>query len=196
MTRPFNVTYTCGFCRRQSTMETGFGRWMRNHPALDVTEGIVRTDTDHVILRYKTYPGGRDFQLLMLLEVKENGAYPAKNQKDIFSFVNQITIKKGRQINGASTCYTWKLWSHQNGRYVNVRYFGYHLLQFEKTSPLDSKWIKWNGKNIDEGTLVALLAMERVPSDPSRSMTELLRDRHRKCETPFLIDITKPGKAA
>lgn len=187
MTRAFNVTYRCQHCHSDTTAETGFGRWMRNHPALDISEGIVRTDTDHVILRYKTYPGGRDFQLLMLLEVKERGAYPRADQKDIFSFVNQISVKKGKQVNGASTWHTWKLWSWKNERYVTVRYFGYHLLQFEGTNPKDSDWIKWNGKKIDEGTLVALLSMERVPSDPSKSMTEFLRDRHRKPKTLSLF---------
>lgn len=151
---------------------------MRNNPRLNSADGFVRTDTDHTILRYKTY-GSRDFQLMMDLETKERGAEPDPSQKDILSFKHELAIRSGKNMHGAATIQTAKLKSRLlGGRRVNVRYLGYHLLQFENTNPKDSVWIKWNGKEISETVLTDLLRFDRDPWCPTRSMMELLRDRH------------------
>lgn len=180
MTRRFNVHYTCARCGHQTTAESGFGRWMRDQPALDSVHGIVRTDLDHVIVRYKTSLDQRDFQLLMVVEVKEFGAEPDPSQVDILSFFRQIGERAGYNMHGAKTTGTYRLYSRISGRFVNVRFFGVHLLQFEKTNPNDSEWIRWDHKDITEGVLVGLLAMERRPDNPDQMMIETLRDRHRK----------------
>ncbi len=187
MTRKFNVHYCCDRCGSRTTAETGFGRWMRNATALDSVEGIVRTDADHIVLRYKTYPesGGkpsRDFQLMMVVEVKEYGAEPDKSQTDILSFFRQMVEDRGQNMHGCKTHISRKLKSPMQGRLVTVRFCGVHLLQFEKTNPDDSRWIKWDRKPIDGGILTGILAMERNPEKPSQFMSELLRDRHRKDE--------------
>lgn len=195
MTREFNVKYTCSHCGRQTTAETGFGRWMRNQTALDSVSGIVRTDTDHTILRYKTSLDQRDFQLLMIVEVKEFGAEPRPDQVDILSFLRQAIElrqqnhyqREAGQVGGNGS---FKLRSKMNNRMVRVRFLGVHLLQFEKTNPADSRWIKWNRKPIDSGTLLGVLAMERDPKDPSRMMIEFLRDRHRKNHYPDLFELS------
>ena len=187
MTRPFTVQYDCQNCGRQSSAETAFGRWMRNHPALHSEKGIIRTDTDHTILQYKTHPHGRDFQLIMDIEVKTFGAYPDLSQRDILSFKHQLARKTGRNINGSRTTHTHILKSTMTGRRVRVRYCGTHLLQFEKTNPNDSTWIRWDHKPITTDVLVDLLRFVRNPEHPEKLMEEFLRDRHRQQrELPLL----------
>lgn len=189
MTRKFNVYITCQHCGRRTSAETGFGRWMRNHPALDSGHGIVRTDTDHTILRYKTHTQGREFQLILDVEVKENGAYPDPAQKDILNFKHQLAMKTSHNMHGSKTRWTHKLKSLLSGRKVKVRYLGLHLLQFEKTNPHDSIWIKWDGKEITEEVLAGLLSLEIDPYHPDRPMDELLRDRHKQYEEQSLFDV-------
>lgn len=194
MTRKFNVLYTCQHCGKQTTAETGFGRWMRDHPALDSASGIVRTDTDHSILRYKTHKQGRDFQLILDVEVKEFGKDPDAAQKDILLFKHQIANKTGRNMHDAVTRWTHNLKSFITGRRVKVRYLGFHLLQFEKTNPVDSAWIKWDHRRIDEESLVKLLAIEIDPYT-FNPIEECLRDRHAKKARPlFEIDHGRPPR--
>lgn len=188
MTRKFNVYISCPHCGERITAETAFGRWMRNHPMLDSGNGIIRTDTDHTILRYKTHNQGRDFQLIMDVEVKERGARPDKSQADILNFKHQLALKTSHNMHGARTFYTHYLKSSANGRRVKVKYLGYHLLQFENTDPTDG-WIKWDGKLITVGILVGILTFELNPCYPDRPMIEFLRDRHRQCQLPLIIEI-------
>lgn len=184
MTRKFNAHYTCDHCGHRTTAETGFGRWMRNHYALDSVNGIVRTDTDHIVLRYKTGLDGRDFQLMMVVEVKEYGAEPDKSQTDILSFLRQLADNRGENIHGCKTRKSLRVRSRMLNRDVLLRFYGVHLLQFEKTNPDDSKWIKWDRKPISKETLLGVLALERVPDNPDKFMIEFLRDRHRKDKSP------------
>jgi hypothetical protein len=189
MTKRFNVRYTCENCGHQTTAETAFNRWMRGHPDLDSRTGIIRTDTDHIILRYKTALDGRSYQLIMIVEVKEFGASPDPWQIDILSFLRQIAESKGRNLKGAPTTRSRRVFSKRNQVYVRLRFYGVHLLQFEKTGPLDSDWIKWNGRQITTDQLVDLLAMNIRP-DNFKPMIEFLRDRHAKPEkTPYLKGI-------
>jgi hypothetical protein len=178
MTRRFNVTNTCQHCGKQTTAETGFGRWMRNNPALDSKDGIVRTDTDHTILRYKTHEQGRDFQLIMDVEVKEFGSEPDPSQKDILIFKHQMALRTGKNMYHGKTFFTHRLKSSISGRLVRVRYLGFHLLQFEKTNPNDSTWIKWDRKGISIEILTRILLFDRHPYHPEKPMIEFLRDRH------------------
>jgi hypothetical protein len=191
MTKLFNVNYTCQHCGKQTSCESGFGRWMRNHPALDSVNGIVMTDLDFVVLRYKTYFDGRDFQLMMIVEVKEHGKDPDPAQVDVLSFLRQLAETKHKTIYGTPTVETLKLYSKKNGHKINFRFYGVHLLQFEKTSPNDSAWIKWDRKIIDANTLVGILAMERRPDDPQKWMIEYLRNHHKKEQHPLLFDVNQ-----
>jgi len=190
VTRHFNVYYTCGHCNKQSTAETGFGRWMRAQPALDSRKTIVRTDTDHTILRYMTSGQGRDFQLMMDIEVKEMGSRPSEVQRDIQNIKHQLMISVGQNRHGARTFNTRKVKSILSNKYVMVRYLGYHLLVFEQTSPADSDWILWDKTIVNEEQLIQLLALEVDPWCPSRSMQELLRDRHSSEKHPFIPGIS------
>lgn len=189
MTKEFHVRTTCQFCGKQTTQETAFGRWMRGHPGLLSSEGIVRTDCDHIILRFKTHMQGdgiktrrltRNQQLMMIVEVKEHGADSDASQLDILRIFNRIFNQRGVNIHGAKTRKVFKVWSDIAKAKINATFFGIHLLQFENTSPLDSRWIKWNRREIDTGTLIEILAMDRRPDKPHLMMRDFLRDRHRQ----------------
>jgi hypothetical protein len=199
MTKPFHVRYTCENCGHQTSAETGFGRWMRHCPKLQPSVAhIVRTDTDHTILRYMTYLQGaktRDYQLIMDVEVKEFGAEPDRAQADILNFKHQLVTNKSKNRHGAKTDNTYELRSSAAGRKVKVRYLGFHLLQFEKTSPNDSRWIKWDRKEITLDTLVGLLALDLHPDKPHMRMADFLRDRHKQRQAPslFEVDHRKPA---
>jgi len=186
MTKKFNINYTCQHCGRQTTAETAFHRWMRNNPQLDSGDGIVRTDLDDIILRYKTYPYGRDFQLMMMLEVKEYGAEPDPAQRDMLSFLSQTVFVRGKNMHGSDTTKSLKLISRMNRKKVLVRNFGMHLLQFEKTNPKDSAWIKWNRQRVNEQDLTEILKLDRRPDNPDLPMDQFLRDRHRKSTNLYL----------
>src|SRR3990167_1636096 len=114
------------------------------------------------------------------LEVKEFGGSPDASQRDIAVMKHQLIMQKGRNIHGCNTVVTRKLKSTLSGSRVSVRYMGFHLLQFEKTNPKDSKWIKWDHRPISESQLVGLLKLELDPYNPDRKLMELLRDRHAK----------------
>lgn len=185
MTKEFKIKFTCDRCGHQATAETAFGRWMRANHLLDSKNGFVRTDCDHVILRYKTHPQGRNFQLMMFVEAKEFGAEPDKSQTDILSFLSQAIRNHGKNLYGAKTDRSHRLKSRMLGRDVLVREFGVHLLQFEKTNPDDSNWIKWDRKLVDAELLCQILLMNVHPDKPSRPMQEFLRDRHRLKPRPL-----------
>jgi len=189
MTKSFKVNYTCKHCGGRTTAETGFGRWMRNNLRLDSGSGIVRTDCDHIICRYKTNTDGREFQLMMIVEVKEFGSEPDQSQRDILSFISQSLIIKGRNMHHAETIKSLRLKSIILGRNVLVRNFGVFLLQFEKTNPQDSRWIKWQRKIISEQTLTEILSFHRRPDHPSLLMDSFLRNRHRKIKQETLFGI-------
>lgn len=203
MTKRFSVMYTCAHCGMQTSAETAFGRWMRNNSRLKSEDGIVRTDTDHTILRYKTHDQGRQFQLMIDIEVKEFGAEPDASQGDIEGFKHQLLIKKGsvskkgkvnqlgEDIQDVTTLLTKRLKSRISGRFVLVRYCGYHLLQFEKTNPDDSSWIKWDHREISKDQLIGLMSLTLHPFYPHQNMPVLqnLRDRHKKPSYPLLDPI-------
>lgn len=187
MTKSFRVHYTCRHCGMQSDAQTAFGRWMRDNRKFDSADpGIIRTDTDHFILRHKTPANGKEQQLLMLVEVKERGADPDEAQTDLLKMVHRLCTRRGKNMHGASTCTPIKVFSDFHKREVQVRFYGYHLLQFEKTGPLDSQWIKWDRKPIDIQTLEEIILFERHPMHITKHMGEFLRDRHAKPTQPQL----------
>lgn len=193
MTKPFNVRNSCENCGHQTSAETAFGRWMRHHPKLRSTVNhIVRTDTDHTILRFKTYENGkqsREFQLMMCVEVKEFGSYPDDAQRDLLNFQHNFVMNTSQNRHGAKTYKTMKIRSFVAKKKVKVRHYGFHLLQFEKKGPDDSKWIKWDGKEITADTLAEILAFNVHPYQLDRPMDEFLRDRHEQRPIPSLFEV-------
>lgn len=188
MTKPYNTYFDCQYCGKRTTMETEFLRWMRHHSLLDPREGIVRTDMDQIILRYKTHKQGRKYQLMIILEIKDYWAEPDPAQKDMLSFLHQMAMKTSRNMYGAVTYCVYKLKSWFSADKVRVRFLGYHLLQFEKSGPANGR-IKWDRTEITEEMLVKLLRLDVHPYSPFRPMDEFLRDRHGQNHAPSLFDV-------
>jgi len=193
MTRPFNNRMHCPNCKCEMTMETALGRWLRGRHELRSEDGINIYDEDHfcdrrVVHKYKEN-GERSVQCYMVLEVKEYGAFPTKAQQStlailsgyIKNFFGNRHTRRGatKDIYGKRG----KVWDHVYDRSVQVRHYGYHLLQFEKTCPDDSSWIKWNSKEITEEQLVKLLRFE---IHPLTLMPIDARDHHKQKSFPLL----------
>jgi len=114
----------------------------------------------------------------MDIEVKEFGSNPDRAQRSLLMLKHQLISNNGRNVANAVTRCTRVLKSTYDGADVLVRYLGTHLLQFEKTCPTDSAWIKWDYQEITAVQLAKLLAIELNPYDPSQEMDEILVDRH------------------
>ena len=193
MTRPFNNRMHCPNCKCEMTMETALGRWLRGRHELRSEDGINIYDEDHFcdrrfVHKYKEN-GERGVQCYMVLEVKEYGAFPTKAQQStlailsgyIKNFFGNRHTRRGatKDIYGKRG----KVWDHVYDRWVQVRHYGYHLLQFEKTCPDDSSWIKWDSKEITEDQLVKLLRFE---IHPLTLMPIDARDHHKQKSFPLL----------
>lgn len=197
MTRPFNQQFHCPNCKTWHSAETLFGRWIRNNPLLDSRSGYVVTDQDYWIHRYKT-DHGREFQLIMLVEIKTMGADLTPSQTDTLHIVNQVMrnrnqtpTKKLRFQAGTTSRISVK--SVMLGHDVNVKAFGMHVLTFSGLGPDDSDWIKWDQRLIDPETLTALL---RFDLDPDTLKPIDIRSHHRSARTqvlPLLFDDVANG---
>lgn len=194
MTRDFNQFISCPYCDASFPAETAFCRWMRKERALDSAEGVVRTDLDHIIHRYQRNKVGREFQTLMVVEVKERLAKPSASQRDTLLHFGQYILNRTRNMHlpkhelrqfvaGAGVC---KLYSTIAKKEILSRFYGVHLLQFSATNPDDSEKILWDGKQINPGTLIELLRMDLDPTDLQKMD---LRDHHRKNREPMLFEL-------
>jgi len=189
-TKSFTAQFHCTNCKTWSTQETAFGRWIRNNPNLRSAEGFCVSDLDAVITerriihQYKRRIDGeysRDFQLMMNLEIKTMCADLDDAQRDTLHMLNQV-IRNRKQtptkaLRFQSGNAPIKVKSILSGEYVNFRHFGVHVLRFEGLGPNDSRWIKWDGKDIDADTLTRLLRFDLDP-DTLKEMDESLRNHH------------------
>lgn len=193
MTRPYNTFFDCPSCGCVTSTETSFGRWVRENKELDSTKGIVIYDVDYIVHRYKRIVNGiyrRDFQLIMLVEVKTRMSPVDENQRDTLYILNQIIenrkvnnrmMETGRRHNNKhrTSFGPHKVWSSKNKRWVYVRSFGVFTLRFSGLGPADSDSILWNKREIDASTLEKLLLFEIDP-DNFLPMDEVLRNRHKR----------------
>lgn len=109
-----------------------YNDWIRQNLP-DSDSGYLVSDLDFVIENWKT-------KNIMLLEVKTNNVDMAKGQQILFSNIDEW-IKKGISDN----------WT----------YHGFHLLQFEKTSPDDGK-IYFDKNEISKEDLISILQFKTV----------------------------------
>lgn len=193
MTRPFSQRMQCPNCKTQVTIETAFGRWLRGHPALRSEDGLNIYDEDcsverRIVHRYKDGLD-RDAQCFMSVEVKEYGAMPTPAQRSTLQLLSDYvknTFSNMHSSRGAAPSRDGKcqkVWDKEFGRYVWVRHYGIHLLQFSRTCPEDSEWIKWDGVEITGDQLVQLL---RFDIHPYTLNPLSARDRHRRQAFPLL----------
>jgi hypothetical protein len=187
MTKPFNQRFHCPNCNTWQSQETMFSRWIRNNPQLDSRDGYSVSDQDFWVHKYKTDKRGRNFQMIMGVEIKTLGAQVSDPQSDTLYIVNQIM----RNRRGTPT----KPLMHQAGtaplkahsflarREVQVRSFGIYVLRFSGLGPDDSEWIMWDNKYITEEQLTKLL---RFDLDPDSFRPTDLRSHHPDPNAGFL----------
>jgi hypothetical protein len=194
MTRSFNQQFHCANCKTWQTAETLFGRWIRSNPDLDSRHGYSVTDQDYWIHRFKTFRG-REFQLLMLVEIKTMGAELTDAQKDTLYTVNQV-MRNRRQtptkdLRHQAGSGPLQIRSAMLGRDVVMRAFGMHVLTFSGLGPDDSTWIRWDKALVTTEQLTSIL---RFDLDPD-SLTPLdLRSHHQHIE-PSLGLFAEKGAA-
>ena len=187
MTRPFNQQFHCPNCKTWHSAETLFGRWIRNNPSLDSKSGYVVTDQDYWIHRYKT-DHGREFQLIMLVEIKTMGADLTSAQTDTLHIVNQVMRNRNQTPtkelrHQTGTTPRISVFSAMQGHRVNVRAYGMHVLTFSGLGPDDSEWIRWDKQEVNLETLTGLL---RFDLDPDTLKPLDLRIHHRTPRTQVL----------
>lgn len=174
MTRPFNNTMQCPVCKTESTVETALGRWLRGCKELRSEDGINIFDEDYccerrIVHRYKDEQGKRDVQLFMCIEVKTYGSNPSDAQKSSLSIYSQYlsnytgNVHTQRGVTTDATGKKRKVFDKVFNRLVSVRHYGVHLLVFEKTSPEDSLWIKWDNKLISVKQFTDLMSFNIHP---------------------------------
>lgn len=189
---------------RSDIPQTGFLSWLRANPRLhSIRDGVVATDCDVWIHRYKTV-GGRDFQFLMLLEVKEHGKEISNTQRDTLHIANQLLRNrrnktKYQAVDCPRIC---KVYSAASRRDVHVCCFGVHLLTIYGDGTEAHKYrMTWDVEHeINAETLESLLLFDTDPDDMSKldhrpagpgarhKTTIAIKD----IETPLGFSVSKP----
>lgn len=166
MTRPFNQEWHCPHCKTFVTCETLFGRWIRNNAKLESRNGYSVSDQDYWVHRFRTELD-REFQCLMLVEIKTMGASMTDAQRDTLNTANQL-MRNRRQTPTKDLRYqaglgVLKVFSTYLKRETVVRAFGMHVLTFSGLGPGDSEWMKWDKEEITEDQLTGLLRFDLDP---------------------------------
>lgn len=141
MTRQHNQQYKCINCGCWTTVESSFGRWIRNNPNLDSSKGYCIVDQDYWIHKFMI-DGSRKHQLMMWVEIKTMGSELSDAQRDTLYKVDHIFKRNGCKepllVNSA-----------RNGKvdrsattYLHV--FGIHVLRLSGLGPDDSDQIWWD----------------------------------------------------
>ena len=108
-----------------------FSQWVRDKLP-DSSTGFSASDLDFILWNWKT-------KKFMMLEIKTRNSYPRKGQYMMWKSINKW-IKKG--IENSED---------------NWQYYGFHLIQFEKTNFSDGKCLLDN-KEINEDELIEFLS--------------------------------------
>lgn len=159
--------------RRDSSEETPFGKWIRNHPGLDsIRERLSITDSDYWIHQYRAHRdkvGSRAVDSIMLLEVKTHSRDLPMAQRDTLYLTNQLLRIACQRSNGRRKYI--RVRSSRVGETRVVRCFGVHQLILSSSDPANSATILWDGRVITGDMLVETLRFDRDPDDPSKQLT-------------------------
>ena len=158
--------------RRDCESQSGFLGWLRDNPRLDsIKQGVVATDCDLWVHKYKTL-GNRDFQFLMLVEIKEHGKPVDRWQRDTLHIANQLLrnrrnktkhqVRDGPRVS--------RVYSVLAGKQVSVCCFGVHSLTIHGDGRQTSECrLTWDSKHdITASQLESLLLFDTDPDDLSR----------------------------
>jgi hypothetical protein len=151
-----------------------FSRWIRAHPQLDsIKQRLSVTDSDYWIHQYRAHSdrvGTRAIDQIMLVELKTFSADLPPSQRDTLHLVSQMLRSASMTSNGKRRY--MRLSGTKCGERRIVRCFGVHTLRLSRDRPDNSTSILWDGKVIDEATLVLILQYNRDPDYPQRSISD------------------------
>lgn len=158
--------------RRDCESQPGFLGWLRDNEKLDsIKSGLVATDSDVWIHKYKTL-GNREFQFLMLLEIKEHGKQIDKWQRDTLHIANQLlrNRKNKRRFQVSGEPRVEKVFSSLVNSDVYVCCFGVHSLIIHGDGRDTSNCrLTWDSQHdITPEQLESLLLFETDPDDLSK----------------------------
>jgi hypothetical protein len=158
--------------RRDCESQPGFLGWLRDNERLDsIKQGVVATDSDVWIHKYKTL-GSREYQFLMLLEIKEHGKQVDKWQRDTLHIANQLLRNRRNKtkFQASSEPRVEKVFSVLANRHVSVCCFGVHSLIIHGDGRDTSTCkLTWDSRHeITADQLESLLLFEMDPDDLSR----------------------------
>ncbi len=186
MTTDWREYTGCPACGAQVSTEYPFDAWVRTHPDLEsIKDGIVITDGDKWIHRCAIRTGGvadKSVQYLMSVEVKSFARDLKPSQRDTLAIINVLLRTmpwKEQRSNGrlisdhAQNVRT--VYSHLNGRYIQILCYGIHKLRLSDGTPDDSKWMTWDDKPITTAQLVGLFRFDLNPDSLKK-----LEHRHHK----------------
>lgn len=124
---------------RNDNHSTEFGLWLRSQPGLESRKfGFDAENLDYIWFCYSE-------GWLLTIEEKRYGASSSKAQIDTHGIVKQmLEFASGQE------------YKTMRGK-RKIEYKGHFLIQFEKTNPDDSKWIKVNNREYTREELLFLL---------------------------------------
>ncbi len=134
-----NTDLVCPRCKKTVKVGTKFSKWLRNESSLDSKYGYANHNLDYVFYAF------RDNWLITIEEKIENGN-STFSQRETHSVLTQM-LKNGCQM-PIQTSYGKKI----------IEYRGHYIIQFEKTNPEDSEWIKINDENYTKKELIFMLS--------------------------------------
>lgn len=194
MIKEFKQKVQCPRCKKEHTVETAFGRWLRDQgkKELKPEDGHIFYDVDllgtlWIAHTYKDKNYGKDLQFLMAIEVKTFGAEPDPAQRDTLNILGQVMRNRKETPNKKNPYIQMnpilnEVWSTLSKKRIRIKLFGTHLLQFSGAGPEDSNYILWDRKKINIDQLIKLLKF-KIDPDILRPLD--LRIHHRKEEPPL-----------
>ena len=149
---------------KAETTQTGIHGWIRNNPNLDsVRAGLTVMDSDLWVHRYKT-EGGREFQFLMLVEIKEFGKDMDRSQRDTLHIINQL-LRNRRNVRpewNADECdgrpRITRVHSLISNQTVSVLCYGAHRLSVHG----DGTYTQWNRLTWDNKKEISYEQLEQL----------------------------------
>lgn len=186
--------------------EEAFSDWLRNEPELDSAQHCLSvTDIDFVVHKYVpvntvTDPrGSRDVAYFMFVEVKTHARKMPFAQHDTLVQLDQMLRStprnkaEGRKTNGSGqfekghgyTGGVFRVHSPAAHRRVSAKFYGVHQLVLQKSTPLESEWMRWD--NFGAITSEQLIQLVRFEVNPDTlQLMDHKRHKPRKLRLPSL----------
>lgn len=138
------IPLECPKCKRGQTHGSQFSKWLRKQNGFLSSQNFVGHNLDYIWFNYKQ-------NWFITLEEKTNGGECTNSQKQVHNLLAQMLQFASGQAFDVSF--------GNKKEIAKVEYKGHYVIQFEKTNPDDSQWIKINGRKYNDKTCVKVLLM-------------------------------------